>query len=110
MRISMIVLFSAAYIFCQPASGQSFRADYESLVSLGKEFSHAEQGVEAALRDVAENTGAHRCMNYIFQRSSHLKDIFAYYQFSVAIKEVVKDQEDREKVSALLKTHTDERD
>lgn len=107
MRITVIVLFSAFYISYQPAGAQSFRADYESLVSLEKEFAEATEDVATALRDMAEATGEYRCINFVSRRLSHLSDVFAHYKFSVAIRDVVKDQEDREKVTALLMAQTE---
>jgi hypothetical protein len=107
LRISVIVLFSAVYMFCQPASAQTFGTEYESLVSLEKDFSEAEKGVEAALQGKFDGNAEYRCVSLVLESSSHLKDILSHYKFSVAIRNVVKDREDREQVSALLKTHTD---
>jgi hypothetical protein len=107
VRIFGTVLFAVVYIFCQPpAHAQSFKTEYESLVSLEKDFSEAEQGFFAALQDKPDGNAEYRCVSLVLQSSSHLKDIFAQYKFSVSIRDAVKDQEDREKVSALLKTQT----
>jgi hypothetical protein len=107
LRISVIVLLSAFYSFCQPASAQSFKTDYDSLVSLEKDFSDAEEGVRAALQGKFDGNAEYRCVYLVLESSSHLKDIFVQYKFSVAIGDVIKDHEDREKVGALLKTQTD---
>ena len=107
LRISVIVLLSAFYSFCQPASAQSFKTDYDSLVSLEKDFSDAEEGVRAALQGKFDGNAEYRCVYLVLESSSHLKDIFVHYKFSVAIRDVVKTQEDSTKASAVLKTQTE---
>jgi hypothetical protein len=78
LRISLIVLLSAIFIFCHPAGGQNFKTEYESVVSLEKEFSEAEQGVGAALQGKFDGNAEYRCVSLVLDSSSHLKDIFAH--------------------------------
>ena len=111
IRRSIATFFIISFL---TGSASAQGSDYRSLVSLENEFTEVAKDVIVSLQGMASSQGMTNrrgvefdCLDVPLRLAFELGQTFTHYKYSVAILDVIKDQEDRQKAIELLKVQTD---